>query len=172
MVLATTWECDPRKGGPMNKIRKILAPTDMSELSSVGVRYAVEMARELGAELIVFHVVPMSEDWFAGYERHGAVRNLLANEEKALDKFLVEKFADDMKLVEIHQKVQFGAANTSIVETAEGEGVDLIVMSTHGRTGLSHVLLGSVTERVVAHAPCPVLAIPSHGRSTKGTAVA
>jgi universal stress protein A len=49
---------------------------------------------------------------------------------------------------------------------AEREGADLIVMSTHGRTGLSHMLLGSVTEKVVARAPCPVLAIPSHGRST------
>jgi nucleotide-binding universal stress UspA family protein len=156
----------------MKRIRKILAPTDMSELSSVGVRYAFEMARELSAELVVFHVVPMSEDWFSGYEKHGPVHNLLANEEAALEKFLVEKFADDMKLVKIRQKVQFGAPNTSIVEVAEAEGADLIVMSTHGRTGLNHMLLGSVTERVVAHAPCPVLSVPSHGRSTAATEAA
>jgi len=55
----------------MKKIQKILAPTDMSELSSVGVRYALEMARELSAEVTVYYVVPMSEDWFAGYEKHG-----------------------------------------------------------------------------------------------------
>ena len=81
----------------MKKIQKILAPTDLSELSCVGVRYALEMARELSAEAIVYYVVPMGEDWFAGYEKHGPVRNLLANEEAALDKFLVEKFADEMK---------------------------------------------------------------------------
>jgi nucleotide-binding universal stress UspA family protein len=156
----------------MKKIQKILAPTDMSELSCVGVRYALEMAKELGAEIIVYHVVPMGEDWFAGYEKHGPVRNLLANEEAALDKFLAEKFADEIKSVEIRQKVEFGAPHTSIVELAEGEGADVIVMSTHGRTGLNHMLLGSVTERVVARAPCPVYAIPSHGRSTTTTKVA
>ena len=146
------------------KIRKMLVPTDMSELSCVGVRYALEIARELNAEVIVYHVVPMGEDWFSGYEKHGPVRNLLANEEATLNKFLTEKFADDIKLVKISQKVEFGAPHTSIVEMAEREGVDVIVMSTHGRTGLSHMLLGSVTERVVARAPCPVLAVPSHGR--------
>ena len=52
----------------MQKIKKILAPTDMSELSSVGVRYALEMAKELTAEVIVYHAVPLSEDWFSGHE--------------------------------------------------------------------------------------------------------
>jgi nucleotide-binding universal stress UspA family protein len=156
----------------MQKIRKIVAPTDLSELSCVGVRYALEMARELSAEIIVYHVVPVGEDWFSGYEKLGPARNLLANEEAALDKFLTEKFADDIKLMEIRQKVEFGAPHTSIVEMAEREGSDIIVMSTHGRTGLNHMLLGSVTEKVVARAPCPVLAIPSHGRSTTTTAAA
>ena len=150
----------------MQKIKKILAPTDMSELSSVGVRYALEMAKELTAEVIVYYAVPLSEDWFSGHEKHGPVRSLLADEEAALDKFLVEKFTDDMKHVGIRQKAEFGVPHSSIVEMAEAEGADIIVMSTHGRTGLSHMLLGSVTERVVAHAPCPVLAIPSHGRRT------
>ena len=154
------------------KIRKMLVPTDMSQLSSLGVRYALEMARELSAEVIVYHVVPLGEDWFASHEQRGPVRNMLANEETALNKFLAEKFADDIKLVKIRQKVEFGAPQTSIVEVAEREGVDIIVMSTHGRTGLSHMLLGSVTEKVVGHAPCPVLAIPSHGRSRTTTKAA
>lgn len=152
------------------KIRKMLVPTDMSELSCVGVRYGLEIAKELSAEVIVYHVVPLGEDWFAGHEQRGPVRNMLANEEAALDKFLAEKFADDIKLVKTSQKVEFGAPQTSIVEMAEREGVDVIVMSTHGRTGLSHMLLGSVTERVVGRASCPVLAIPSHGRSTTNRA--
>ena len=154
------------------KIRKMLVPTDMSELSCVGVKYALEIARELSAEVIIYYVVPLGEDWFSGYEKHGPVRNLLANEEAALDKFLADKFADDIKLIKISQKVEFGAPQTSIVEMAEREGVDVIVMSTHGRTGLSHMLLGSVTEKVVGRAPCPVLAIPSHGRSTTTTKAA
>jgi nucleotide-binding universal stress UspA family protein len=138
----------------------------MSELSSLGVKHALEMAKDLSAEVVVYYAVPLGEDWFAGYEKHGPVRSLLADEEAALDKFLVEKFADDVKQVQICQKVAFGVPHSSIVEMAEAEGADIIVMSTHGRTGLSHILLGSVTERVVAHAPCPVLAIPSHGRRT------
>ena len=154
------------------KIQKILAPTDMSELSSVGVHYALEMARELSAEVIVHHVVPMGEDWFTRQEKHGPVRNLLANEEATLDKFLAEKFAEDIKLVKVYQKVEFGGPHTSIVEAAERDGADLIVMSTHGRTGLSHILLGSVTEKVVARAPCPVLVIPSHKRPTEATRAA
>ena len=154
------------------KVRKILVPTDMSELSCVGVRYALELAKELSAEVIVYYVVPMGEDWFVGYEKHGPVRNLLANEEAALANLLAGKFAEDIKPVTIRQKVEFGAAHASIVEVAEREGADLIVMSTHGRTGLSHILLGSVTEKVVARAPCPVLVIPSHKRSTAATSVA
>jgi nucleotide-binding universal stress UspA family protein len=102
----------------------------------------------------------MGEDWFVSYEKHGPVRNLLANEEAALDKLLAEIFAEDIKPITIRQKVEIGAPHTSIVEVAEREGADLIVMATHGRTGLSHILLGSVTEKVVARAPCPVLVIP------------
>jgi nucleotide-binding universal stress UspA family protein len=156
----------------MERIQKILAPTDISELSCVGVRYALEIAREVSAEVIVYHVVPMGEDWFSRQDKHSPVRNLLANEEATLDKFLAEKCADDVKLVKVHQKVEFGGPHTSIVEAAEREGVDLIVMSTHGRTGLSHILLGSVTEKVVARAPCPVLVIPSHKRPTEATRAA
>ena len=154
------------------KIRKILAPTDMSDFSCLGVRYALEMARELDAEITIYYVIPMAEDWFSGHERPGPVRDLLANEEAKLDKFLAEKFADDTKAVKIRQKVEFGAPQTSILDMAEREGADLIVMSTHGRTGLKHILLGSVTEKVVARAPCPVLAIPAHGRPTTTTKAA
>jgi nucleotide-binding universal stress UspA family protein len=62
-------------------------------------------------------------------------------------------------LVEVRQKVEIGSAATSILEEAEREGSDLIVMSTHGRTGLAHMLMGSVTEQVVRNASCPVFSI-------------
>ena len=92
----------------MQKIKKILAPTDMSELSSVGVRYALEMAKELTAEVIVYYAVPLSEDWFSGHEKHGPVRSLLADEEAALDKFLVEKFADESSMWRFARKLNLG----------------------------------------------------------------
>lgn len=147
----------------MKKIQKILAPTDLSDLSCVGVRYALEMARELSAEVIVQHVVPVGEDWVAP-RQSGPVRDLLANEAAALDKFLADKLGDDLNLVEIRKRVEFGAATSNIVEMAEREAVDMIIMATHGRTGLNHMLLGSVAEKVVARACCPVLVIPATDR--------
>ena len=148
----------------MKKIQKILAPTDLSDLSCVGVRYALEMARELSAEVIVQHVVPVGDDWVAPHTQPGPVRDLLANETAALDKFLADKLGYDLNLVEVRKRVEFGAATPNIVEMAEREGVDMIIMATHGRTGLDHMLLGSVAEKVVARAGCPVLVIPATDR--------
>ncbi|MBM4263456.1 MAG: universal stress protein [Deltaproteobacteria bacterium] len=148
----------------MKKVRKILAPTDLSDLSAVGVRYAMEMARELSAEVLVYRVMPLGEDWVPPRLDSGPVRDLLANETAALEKFLSEKFADELNLVEITKRVEFGAAHSNIVDAAEREGVDMIIMATHGRTGFNHILLGSVAEKVIARATCPVLVIPAGDR--------
>ena len=145
----------------MSKIKKILAPTDYSDLSCVGLRRAFQTAHESGAELIVLHVIDMSSDWFGKHENRGPARTLMAEQTEFLDKFLREKFGELMNLVEVRQKVELGAAHVNIADLAGREAVDLVIMSTHGRTGLDHILLGSVTEKVIAHAPCPVLAIPA-----------
>ena len=152
----------------MKKIQKILAPTNLSELSKAGVRCALDFAKASGATVTVYHVVNMDEimgfsrearEWSpAGYPFR-LPGSLLERYEAALARFLEEHFSDLIASVEIHRKVEFGTPDKNIVEEAKKEGVDLIVMSTHGRTGLSHVLLGSVTEKVVRHAPCPVLSI-------------
>ncbi len=149
----------------MSKIKKILAPTDYSELSCVGLRRAFETAHEAGAELIVLHVIDMNSDWFGMHEKFGPLRTLLTEQKEFLDNFLRQRFSEFMNLVEVKQMVEFGAAHVNIAELAGREGADLVIMSTHGRTGLDHVLLGSVTEKVIAHAPCPVLAIPAPKRS-------
>jgi nucleotide-binding universal stress UspA family protein len=149
----------------MKKFQKILAPTDLSEISALGIRYALEMAHSDGAEVILFHVVGVADEWFATRKLAGPVRDLLEAEARRLDIFLREKFSDFAGLVEIRQKVELGHPAVNIVELAEREGVDLIVMSTHGRTGIDHMLMGSVTEKVVARAPCPVLTIPPPGRA-------
>ncbi len=148
----------------MSKIKKILAPTDYSELSITGLRHAFESAYEAGAELFVLHVIDMGDDWFGKSKNFSPVRTLLAEQKEFLDKFLREKFGEFMNLVEVHQRVELGTAYTNVAEMAEREGVDVIMMSTHGRTGLDHILLGSVTEKVIAHAHCPVLAIPAPKR--------
>ena len=155
----------------MKKYTRILAPTDLSELSCLGLRYALKMAREQNAEIIVLHVIPIGEDWLPTRKESIPLRNWMAKERATLDKFLQEKFAEFFNLIELRQKVEAGAPHANIVEMAEREGVDLIVMSTHGRTGLAHMLMGSVTEKVVARAPCPVLSIPAMSRK-EVTAVA
>jgi nucleotide-binding universal stress UspA family protein len=150
----------------MDKIKKILAPTDYSELSRAGLHYALDMGRSLSAEVIVLHVVSLSDDWFSRHEELSPVRDLITEQQEFLDNFLREKFADAMNLVEVRQKVELGTAYSNITDLAEREAVDMIIMSTHGRTGLDHILLGSVTEKVIAHAPCPVLAIPAAKQNT------
>jgi nucleotide-binding universal stress UspA family protein len=147
----------------MEPVKKILAPTDLSDLSSAGLRYALEMGRSRSAEVIVYHVIDLGDHWIKR-EDSGPVREMLERHRRMLDKFLWEKFAEEMNLTEVRQVVEFGGAVDNIVEKAEAERVDRIVMSTHGRTGIDHLLIGSVSERVIARASCPVLIIPAHKR--------
>ena len=147
----------------METVRKILAPTDLSELSCIGLQRALEMGRLRGAEVIVYYVIDLADQW-AKPEHSGPVREMLESHKQSLDKFLREKFPEEMNLTEVRQMVEFGGAVDSIVEKAEAEQVDRIVMSTHGRTGIDHLLIGSVSEKVIARAPCPVLIMPAHRR--------
>jgi nucleotide-binding universal stress UspA family protein len=152
----------------MNKMKKILAPTDFSELSQAGIRHALNLARDLGAEVTVYHVV--SQEELIRYSKEIREKlayasplpsgdQLLEKYEEALDRFLRDHFSDLLSGVTIRRKVEFGEPYRNIVDEAEKEGVDWIVISTHGRTGLSHALMGSVTEKVVRYAPCPVLSV-------------
>ncbi|HEY7319455.1 MAG TPA: universal stress protein [Candidatus Binatia bacterium] len=140
----------------MKKVEKILAPTDLSELSVVGMEYALELARGWGAEVTVYHVANAAE--LANYKAY-SMDDLLNKHRQNLGQFLNDHFAELLPLVEVRQKVEVGSPATNILEEAEREGSDLIVMSTHGRTGLAHMLMGSVTEQVVRNACCPVFSV-------------
>lgn len=144
----------------MPKVRKILAPTDFSELSKLGLRYALETALDESAEVIVYHVIDFSGDWTNRQPELKPYRDMLENSRQALDRFLNKNFAKSINQVKVRQVVEFGAPYQNIVEKAASEGVDRIVMSTHGRTGIDNFLLGSVAQKVVAHACCPVLVVP------------
>lgn len=164
----------------MDKIKKILAPTDLSELSQAGVRYALNMAKELRAEVLVYHVVNFAEiQQYSKELRPGATAfrsfpppaDILERFQIALARFLGEHFGDLLPLVTVRERVEIGRADERIVEQAEKEGSDVIVISTHGRTGLAHAFVGSVTEKVVRTAPCPVLSIrPSPDRESAARA--
>jgi nucleotide-binding universal stress UspA family protein len=149
----------------MKKVEKILAPTDLSELSRLGMEYALELARGWGANVTVYHVANAAE--LANYKAY-SMEDLLNKHRKSLDQFLIDHFAQLLPLVEVRQKVEIGSPSTNILEEAEKEGSDLIVMSTHGRTGLAHMLMGSVTEQVVRNASCPVFSVhPPQPRKPK-----
>lgn len=149
----------------METVKKILAPTDLSDLSCIGLRYALEMGRSRGAEVIVYYVIDLGDHWTVKRDDTVPVREMLERHRLMLDTFLRQKFPEEMNLAEVRQVVELGAAVGNIVEKAEAEGVDRIVMSTHGRTGIDHLLIGSVSEKVISRAPCPVLIVPAHKRN-------
>jgi nucleotide-binding universal stress UspA family protein len=161
----------PKQEVAMPKVKRILAPTDFSDLSKRGVRYALEMARDSSAEVIVYHVIDLGEERPDRRTYSGPFHDMLEDNRRLLDKFLSEGFADCIDLVEVRQVVEFGGTFKNIVDMAEQEKVDIIVMATHGRTGLDHVILGSVAEKVVARSSCPVLVVPAVKRG-KGVGLA
>ena len=125
------------------RIREILFPTDFSAASAAAGRTAADFARHFGAGLHVLHVVP------SGFDVK-VPRAALEDAVAALGAGLT-----------VTQLVESGVAAPAIVAYARAHRIDLIVMGTHGRTGFSHVLLGSVAEAVVRRAPCRVLTVPA-----------
>ncbi|MGZ8465204.1 MAG: universal stress protein [Candidatus Binatia bacterium] len=143
----------------MIKTSKILAPTDLSDLSRPALRYALELAMERRAAVIVYHVISEDSDWLGSDDKLNPANALLPQQRERLHAFMTEHFADLVEQVEVTEIVEAGVPYNKIVEKAQSENADLIVMSTHGRTGFQQVLLGSVTAKVVARAGCPVLSM-------------
>ena len=141
------------------KVNKIIAPTDLSKLSRAAVCYAFELALEQGAEVIVYSVITEEGEWFDKDDDLNPVKALVPTQQKRLADFVKDTCAEFAAKPKIKEVVEVGVPYRDIVRKAEEENADLIVMSTHGRTGLEQVMLGSVTEKVVARAPCPVLSI-------------
>jgi universal stress protein A len=140
-------------------IRHILAPTDFSDYSKKAISDAFELARTFGATLSLLHVLEPSP-YLGEFTLPTMGEELLGDLERQASAALAQLLPDAQEAkVEVTRAVAIGSPSQTIVETAEAEHVDLIVMATHGRTGLSHLLIGSVAERVVRTAPCPVLTI-------------
>ena len=141
-------------------IREILATTDFSDESRAGVRYAVALAEKLNAAVALLHVVePPSR--LAGMEAVALVRedSEVAELARVQLKTLAERESQgDLRLT---PSVRTGKPFHEITTAARERGADLIVIATHGYTGAKRVLLGSTAERVVRHAPCPVLTVPA-----------
>jgi nucleotide-binding universal stress UspA family protein len=141
-------------------IRHILAPTDFSDYSKKAISDAFELARTFGAKLSLLHVIEPLPYPIEGFAPSAVGADLLGDLEQQASTELAQVLPDAQEAkVEVTRAVAIGSPSQKIVETAEAEHVDLIVMATHGRTGLSHLLIGSVAERVVRTAPCPVLTV-------------
>ena len=142
-------------------IKKVLAPTDLSELSVTGLRHALKAVDE-GGELIVYHVIGPSEEWLARHEEIRSMEEIIESRRKILAAFVKIALQTPCS-VNIRTEVDVGVPYKKIVEKAALENTDIIVMSTHGWSGLLHMLVGSVTEKVVNKAGCPVLSIHPNG---------
>ena len=133
---------------------KILYPTDFSTLGQTALEMATSLARDRGAKLLIVHVEepPMA---YGGGELYYGIEEPTRAE---LQRMLSEVLPTDPSVGYEHRLV-IGAPATGIIHLAEREGVDMIVMPTHGRTGLLRLLMGSVAEEVVRKAKCPVLTV-------------
>jgi nucleotide-binding universal stress UspA family protein len=155
----------PLKKGNVPKIESILLPTDFSEYSKNAMDYAVYLAGINKAKIYVLHVIEHIFDVSGFYIPNLPVNELYkAMEETAqeeIEKFIPEKIKEE---IEVENIIISGTPFLEIIRTAREKKVDLIVISTHGRTGLEHVLFGSVAEKVVRKAPCSVFVVKQVGR--------
>ena len=145
----------------MKKIRRILHPTDFSPASRRALEQAIAMARREKAELVIVHVlsvvVPVVGD---GYMSPAAFEEVQSSMRLSGQKQLDAALGRARKAgARARGLLLEGVAPTQIARAAKSQRADVVVMGTHGRTGLTRLLLGSVAERVVGTAPCPVLTV-------------
>jgi nucleotide-binding universal stress UspA family protein len=146
----------------MTAIARIVVPVDFSAHADRAIEYAVTLGKQFGACVELFHVV---EDPFAsgGWGSEVYLSDLDGLRERALEEARTRLEARRTMIpaggLPLVATVRMGHVAQTIVEYAKDAGADLIVMGTHGRTGLAHFIIGSVAERVVRLAPCPVLTV-------------
>ncbi len=143
--------------------KKILFPTDFSACSKTALGLATSLARDSGATLLIVHVEELPITTGGGE----FVYAIPAVPTDTLRKSLEEVVPAD-PAVPVEHRLLAGDAADAIVRTAETENVDMIVLGTHGRRGLTRLLMGSVAEAIVRRAPCPVLTVkqPAHAPVT------
>lgn len=143
----------------MINLKTILVPSDFSECSEAALRYGLELARRFDAHLHLLHVVqdPLTQPWAAEGFSAPLFEMVDKWQKEAKERLAQAVPASDAARVTISATVAWPFAE--ILRYATEHNVDLIVMGTHGRGGVTHVLLGSIAEKVVRRAPCPVLTV-------------
>ena len=140
------------------RLKRILVPIDFSDCSRKALRYAIPLAREHAGAITLLYVVPPA---YASGEYGGIDYALLQAQMRESGAKELSRLAIDEVQAQVpaDSLVRLGAPAVEIVAVAGELDIDAIVIGTHGRTGLKHVMLGSVAESVVRRAPCPVLVV-------------
>ena len=152
--------------GPKSKlnIRKMLVPVDFSECSLAGIKYAAFLGKGSSAKLRLLHVVSPYTQTFVTDRDTAEPVALIASAKKhaqeEMEKLRHLKFLRDAKC---ESQIRFGSTIEEICTESTQPEIDLLVTSTHGRTGFRHALIGSVAEHVARYAECPVMVVPSRG---------
>ena len=139
------------------QIGRILVPIDFSEHSQKALRYALAFAHQFGAEVTLVHIVEQMVypgDWM--YPPLAVTDFATEKREEMISRLQSLDAGSGVKTQHI---VRIGRAWQEIIEIAQEMKSDMLILATHGYTGLKHVLLGSVAEKIIRHAPCPVLTV-------------
>lgn len=141
--------------------KTILVPTDFSEYSDVALEYAVDIAKQNNAKIYLLHVIGVIRQCAADYCFDDETMKEL--EQKSIDasQEMIQKQMDKFKGIEIIPDIKKGTPYEEILEEQQGKKMDLIVIASHGRSGLLSHLIGSVAEKVARGAKCPVLLLRS-----------
>ncbi|MCX5812857.1 MAG: universal stress protein [Proteobacteria bacterium] len=145
--------------------KKIVCPIDFSEFTNDIIKYAVSLAKKYDAELHFFHVIP-NLNYFTPYESFLTPENLVLIE-KNIEKEVEKDFEKIIKGIDISviKVIKTGVTFIEIIDYIKEENIDLVVMGTHGRSGIEHILIGSVAEKILRRSPCPVLIIRPKGKA-------
>jgi len=151
-------------------IEKILVATDFSDGALQAVGYAIDLAQPISAELIILFVVePAYYGTGADLYSGSMDPSILLEEQQRIGREQLSQLGRrlDKRAIRFRTLLETGTPYRIIAEVAEKQHADLIIMATHGRSGFSHFLLGSVTEKVIRTAPCPVLTLRGHERNRR-----
>ena len=144
----------------MVEFTKILFPCDFTDASKKVAPYALSTAKKYGAQLYVLHAVDDLEGWGGVYmpysHREDIIRQAMGQAENIMDNLCKEYFDPYPDLV---KRLVSGDPAEQILQTIRDEGIDLVIVGTHGRGGLEHFIFGSVAEKVVKQSPVPVMVI-------------
>jgi nucleotide-binding universal stress UspA family protein len=139
--------------------KKIVCPVDFSEFTDEIIEYGVSIAKKFDAELHLLHIIP-NLNYFTPYESFLTPENLVAME-RSIEREIEKDFENTIKKIDMPVKkaIKTGVTFVEILDYIKTEKIDLVVMGTHGRSGFEHILLGSVAEKIIRRAPCPVLTV-------------